>query len=175
MSAREPTDMELRVAKALWLDAGGTRIPHDDGSKTVGDYISRARVAIRAMRGDPGHDVTAAVVFPTCDRSPAVKMWEQMIIAASPDNDERQPQKKTVHAMNDSDRDNVIPLRELETPQQVLEDALKADLEDVVVSGIRKDGTNYLQFNGSGKLQTLIWLVFSAENSVHRILGNRRL
>lgn len=45
----------------------------------VGDVRKKARAAIKAMAGDPGHDITAAVVEPTDDRRWAVKAWSAMI------------------------------------------------------------------------------------------------
>lgn len=41
-----------------------------------------ARIAIRAMQGDPGHDITAALCKPTEDRRWAVNAWQVMIDAA---------------------------------------------------------------------------------------------
>lgn len=44
--------------------------------------LFRARKALEAMRGDPGHDITAAVVPPGKDRSDVLRIWNALIDAA---------------------------------------------------------------------------------------------
>lgn len=66
----------------------------------------------------------------------------------------------------------VVALRENDTPQQVLDHAASADLKHVIVIGIDAKGDNYFQFNGNGSLKDLVWMMFSGENALHRILGD---
>lgn len=51
--------VEMRVERALWLNAGGGSGIHDDGSRTVEDYIDRARVAVSAYNAAMGKVVGA--------------------------------------------------------------------------------------------------------------------
>jgi len=68
-----------KVARAIWeaeLAEG-----HCDSETTFASYMPAGRAAIAAMR-EPGHELTAAVVEPTKDRSEAVRIWQAMIDAA---------------------------------------------------------------------------------------------
>lgn len=85
------SEMVERVAQAICDDRlslfekplGG----HQQGSCQDCDdnrekWRAMARIAIRAMQGDPGHDITAALCKPTEDRRWAVNAWQVMIDAA---------------------------------------------------------------------------------------------
>ena len=77
MPVREPTQMEWRVATALWLDdhMSDTR---DDGWKV---FLPSARAAIRAMR-----EPTAEMVSGNRDDDNLMREdWRALIDAASPE------------------------------------------------------------------------------------------
>lgn len=83
-----PTEMELKVAKAAYL-ANPFRVdlttPFEEITDSQKDmFVIVARAAIQAMRGDPGHDVTAALCKPGENRIKFVEIWQAMINAASP-------------------------------------------------------------------------------------------
>ncbi len=91
----EPTEMELRVAKAMF-SACGTLSSWDDLDKEWaavpgaadgirGRFLERARAAIRAMRDWPTIPMTDAGVNAggLARRSHAVTVWQAMIDAAS--------------------------------------------------------------------------------------------
>lgn len=46
------------------------------------DWRQFIRDGLKAMRGDPGHDITAAVVPPGKDRSDVLRIWNALIDAA---------------------------------------------------------------------------------------------
>lgn len=74
---REPTEMELRVAEAMFVDANGPSVPFE---QYVGRelWLKSARVAIRAMRHATDEMNEAAQwSIPTF-------IWEAMIDTASP-------------------------------------------------------------------------------------------
>lgn len=83
----DPTEMELRVAKAL------SRSDAFDPTHTDEDYVNMARAAIRAMR-EPTKEMMDAYLDaePMLDDegwngAPAKDAWQAMIDAASPAND----------------------------------------------------------------------------------------
>ena len=77
---REPTEMELRVAGAMYEDALAS-VAHVPFAEYVGreNWIKSARAAIRAMR-EPTQGMLG-VLRPTEDVHP----WRAMIDAASPE------------------------------------------------------------------------------------------
>ena len=93
-SRREPTEMEWRVAEALYRSTA--RVHYDveaprpwdeyirDNRESAEQFLRHAYAAIRSMR-EPGHDVTAGVCRPGDDRTAYVEIWEKMIDAASPE------------------------------------------------------------------------------------------
>lgn len=68
---------------------------------------------------------------------------------------------------------DIITLRKLQTPQQVLDDAQAADLEHVIVLGITKGGENYFQSTGQSTLKHLVWLIFCGNDSVTRMVNSK--
>jgi hypothetical protein len=85
-----PTEMELRVAKAMYLDAheeacalAGMTIPDFAEYAGRGLWIKSARAAIRAMR-EPTDDVREAL-FAHSPYSTDL-LWKLCIDAASPEN-----------------------------------------------------------------------------------------
>lgn len=91
---REPTEMELRVAKALWLEtseddltrAARAAFTHERMADILETEIDLARVAIRAMRDFPTIQMADAGLNAggLSRRSHAVTVWHAMIDAASP-------------------------------------------------------------------------------------------
>lgn len=67
---------------------------------------------------------------------------------------------------------NVVALRELDTVEQVLDQARAKNLKHVIVCGIDENGDNYFQCNGRASLSDMTWMVFSAENAMHRIMAD---
>lgn len=61
--------------------------------------------------------------------------------------------------------DNVIPLRpaKLTTAALVLEDAAKADLEHIMIVGIKKNGENYIELSGNSTLMHDTWMLKCAD------------
>lgn len=79
---REPTEMEWRVAIALWLD-DHTSDTRDDGWKV---FLPSARAAIRAMR-EPTREMVLSGNMPgfNFDDDDLSAAWQEMIYAASPE------------------------------------------------------------------------------------------
>ena len=86
---REPTEMELRVAKALWEHEGDDTGMHDSGRYSVENYVSLARAAIRAMRMPTTEMLREAGMGATCSTEDIAFMWETMIDAASPPEEDK--------------------------------------------------------------------------------------
>ncbi len=70
--------------------------------------------------------------------------------------------------------DNIIPLRpgKCDTAEQVLEHASKADLEHIMVVGIKRDGENYFNMNGTSTLLHDAWMLKCAERSINKMLDD---
>ena len=76
MANREPTEMELRVAKSM-EEYRALEPQHSD-------YIDAARAAIRAMRAPTTDMLRDAGIGAVCSTKDIAFMWEVMIDAASP-------------------------------------------------------------------------------------------
>lgn len=65
----------------------------------------------------------------------------------------------------------VIPLRKLQTANEVLAEAATKKLKHVIILGITEDGANYFEANRTATLQDLVWLVFCGDDSVTRMVN----
>jgi hypothetical protein len=90
---REPTEMELRVAKAICREvcedhlASGFAMPQDFQNGLDADwreYLPTARAAIRAMREPTTEMLRDALIGMPVRTEPAAAIWEVLIDAASP-------------------------------------------------------------------------------------------
>jgi len=81
MVTREPTEMELRVAKAIRA--------YDENDKTgpLATYEELARAAIRAMHTPTTEMLREAGLGATSSTEDIAYMWTAMIDAASPQED----------------------------------------------------------------------------------------
>jgi len=82
---REPTEMELRVAEAMWADASpDITVPFKECVNRA-LWIESARVAIRAMRDPTPEMIGAEFVYKNCHLcGGANEQYPRMIQAASP-------------------------------------------------------------------------------------------
>ena len=71
--------MKERVARAIWLNLHGLGCWDRHASEYDRErFLGIAAAVLGAMR-DPDHDITAAVVSPTQDRTETVRIWNAMI------------------------------------------------------------------------------------------------
>tara|TARA_R110000868_G_scaffold72509_1_gene211247 strand:+ start:2332 stop:2583 length:252 start_codon:yes stop_codon:yes gene_type:complete len=80
---REPTEMELRVAKAICNVSN--RAPWADENYDL--FLDEARAAIRAMREPTTKMLREAGMDGVCSTEDVAFMWGEMIDAASPPED----------------------------------------------------------------------------------------
>ena len=90
---REPTEMELRVAKIL-LIGDGVSMPSgkirdwiDLSNVQRNSYLRTARAAIRAMRTPTTEMLRDALIGMPVRTEPAAAIWEVLIDAASPEEE----------------------------------------------------------------------------------------
>lgn len=50
----------------------------ESGKQRINGPAALALRLVRALSGDPGHDVTASVVKPTGDRTKTLNVWQEM-------------------------------------------------------------------------------------------------
>ena len=83
MVTRAPTEMELRVAKAICNVSN--RAPWADENYDL--FLDEARAAIRAMRKPTTEMLRDALIGMPVRTEPAAAIWEVLIDAASPEEE----------------------------------------------------------------------------------------